>query len=160
MLWPEAGTGRDVGRRPATSSETNASLSRVRRGVKALVTREDQVLLIEERRPRGSTFWTLPGGGLRVGETPRAGLERELAEELRCGVAVDHAVTSCTYHHVTRPGTVTAYTVYTATLEDEPVPNRDEGVTRLRWTTRGSLPSGTLEPFRAVIDGHAARKQD
>jgi 8-oxo-dGTP diphosphatase len=57
-------------------------------GVYALVRRNDDVLLT---RVSGRGFhtgsWTLPGGGLDHGESPRAGLAREVAEE--CGVTAE-----------------------------------------------------------------------
>ena len=52
---------------------------------KAVVRRGDALLLLEERLPDGRTVLDLPGGRLDVGEDVRAGLERELAEELGVG---------------------------------------------------------------------------
>jgi ADP-ribose pyrophosphatase YjhB (NUDIX family) len=54
-------------------------------GVYALVERGDAVLLTRiSERGFHTGSWTLPGGGLDHGESPRAGLVREVAEE--CGV--------------------------------------------------------------------------
>lgn len=52
----------------------------------ALVERDERVLLTRIS-PRGfhSGSWTLPGGGIDHGETPRLALEREVREE--CGIA-------------------------------------------------------------------------
>ncbi|HSX15728.1 MAG TPA: NUDIX hydrolase [Candidatus Saccharimonadales bacterium] len=51
--------------------------------VKAVVKDEQgRILLARER----SGDWELPGGGLDHGEEPRAGLEREIAEEIGCKV--------------------------------------------------------------------------
>ncbi len=44
---------------------------------KAIIWREEQLLLVRE-----NIHWALPGGGLDHGEAARAGLERELQEEL------------------------------------------------------------------------------
>jgi len=54
----------------------------------ALVIRDDTVLLtrISERGHHAGS-WTLPGGGIDHGESPRAALEREVQEE--CGVPCD-----------------------------------------------------------------------
>lgn len=41
----------------------------------------DAVLLIE-RFKEEAHYWTVPGGGVLSGETPAAGVQRELAEEL------------------------------------------------------------------------------
>jgi 8-oxo-dGTP diphosphatase len=51
----------------------------------ALIIRDDQVLLTRiSERGYHSGSWTLPGGGINHGESPRAALEREVHEE--CGV--------------------------------------------------------------------------
>ncbi|HTU25626.1 MAG TPA: NUDIX domain-containing protein [Pirellulales bacterium] len=48
-----------------------------------LLTPECEVLLLRIAPPDGSAkFWITPGGGLESGETSRAGLRRELGEEL------------------------------------------------------------------------------
>jgi 8-oxo-dGTP pyrophosphatase MutT (NUDIX family) len=67
----------------ALADHTPFQLQRV--GVYALVRRGDSVLLTRiSARGYHSGSWTLPGGGLGHGESPRAGLVREVAEE--CGV--------------------------------------------------------------------------
>jgi 8-oxo-dGTP pyrophosphatase MutT (NUDIX family) len=51
----------------------------------ALIVRDDRVLLTRiSERGHHSGYWTLPGGGIDHGESPRAALEREVHEE--CGV--------------------------------------------------------------------------
>ena len=51
----------------------------------ALIVRDDRVLLTRiSERGYHSGSWTLPGGGIDHGESPRAALEREVQEE--CGV--------------------------------------------------------------------------
>jgi 8-oxo-dGTP pyrophosphatase MutT (NUDIX family) len=56
-------------------------------GVKAALVHGDELLLV--RHTYGPDRWELPGGGVRRGEEPLAGLRRELAEEL--GLAVTSA---------------------------------------------------------------------
>ena len=70
---------------------TAASIPNVRPTVRALVLDADERLLLQSyldptvRRPDGlphrTPVWIAPGGGLAPGETPAAGLEREVWEE-------------------------------------------------------------------------------
>ncbi|HXH96606.1 MAG TPA: NUDIX domain-containing protein [Gaiellaceae bacterium] len=54
-----------------------------RRAVRALVLDGvGRTFLMRWRRPHGSTFWVVPGGGLEEGETELEALRRELREEL------------------------------------------------------------------------------
>lgn len=127
-----------------------AGSTRVRIGAKLLATADGRALLIREVRPDGSTFWSLPGGGLRPGESPRAGLRREVAEELGCGVRLHGAVANCAYRHRSDPGTTTVYAVLHGSLVGEPAPVATEGVLECDWTAP-PLPAGTLGPFRTLL---------
>lgn len=49
-------------------------------GVKCLVQYKEEVLLI--RNTYGSKTWTLPGGGMKRGETPLVAITREVSEEV------------------------------------------------------------------------------
>jgi len=46
-----------------------------------------RVLLVEHRK-NGRSYWLLPGGGIRTGETIQAALKRELFEEIHVHVVV------------------------------------------------------------------------
>lgn len=73
-----------------------AALIRVAAGV--LADGSGRVLIA--RRPDGAHaggFWEFPGGKIQAGETPRAALDRELAEEL--GIVVQSASVLLTYRH-------------------------------------------------------------
>ena len=66
------------------SSKTTTAERRpvpVRRGSKALITAGDRLLLVKERHADGTSFWTLPGGGVEPAESMEAALRRELAED-------------------------------------------------------------------------------
>lgn len=133
---------------PEVEFETDAIT--MRRGAKALATAGDRVLLIEERRPDGSTFWTLPGGGLEPGESLRACLQREIAEELQARCDVGAPVTACRYRHTRTPRTVSVYTVFEATIPN-PKPNADEGVLDYDWYRPGNGPPTLLDPVQHML---------
>jgi 8-oxo-dGTP diphosphatase len=50
-------------------------------GVGAVVVHEGRVLLVRRGAPPKPGLWAIPGGGLELGETLRAGAEREILEE-------------------------------------------------------------------------------
>ncbi|QCC47710.1 NUDIX hydrolase [Halobellus limi] len=123
----------------------------VRTGAKALFASRSRVLLIEERRADGSTFWTLPGGGVKPTESLRDGLHRELREELRCAARLSEDVDSCLYRHRTKPDTVTHYTIVSGTLLTSPDPNASEDVVGYEWVDPENPPETTLPPIQDVI---------
>jgi len=133
---------------------------RVRLGAKALLWADDRVLLVRERRADGSTFWTLPGGGIRAGESPTDCLRRELAEELHGRVAVRQPVTTCSYRHRSDPRLTTMYVVFAGRLTDPPVPAWQEGVIDARWVAPEDPPETTLAPFRRVLRRVGSRDRE
>lgn len=124
---------------------------RLRLGTKAVVGTDESILLVREGRSDGSRFWTLPGGGLRGSESFKAGLRREIDEELRCGVEIDKPVGLCLYEHRSRPGLVTMYAVYAGSLTGDVRPNLEEGILGYQWSTP-PLPEDTLEPIKRLIE--------
>ncbi len=54
-----------------------------RRGVRAIVVADSQVLLMRDSDPgvAGSSWWVIPGGGVDADEDVEVALQRELAEE-------------------------------------------------------------------------------
>lgn len=139
--------------RPTPNSASQSRGLRIRFGTKALVRSGGRVLLVRERRANGSTFWTLPGGGLEPGETVRESLVRELREEIACECSVGAIVDRCPYHHSTRPDTMTLYTVFETTLHGQPTPNTDQGVIDCRWSDPTAPPEDTLTPFERLLAG-------
>ncbi|MEF8813597.1 MAG: NUDIX domain-containing protein [Halovenus sp.] len=136
---------------PGRSENAGRAGLRIRPGAKALVSDGERFLLVRERRSDGSSFWTLPGGGVRPGESAEAGLRRELVEELQCRSRVDAATGTFSYRHTSQPDTVSVYTVFGATLQSCPRPNRDEGVLECQWVSATSLPEATLPQVRRTL---------
>jgi len=128
-----------------------------RTGAKLLVTDGHRALLIRERRRNGSTFWTLPGGGVDPGESLDEGLRREIDEELQCDCAIGRPLAVCTYRHATRPDVETSYTVFGGALRSPPSPNPAEDVTDCSWFAPGTFPASLLTPFRTVLQDLVSR---
>jgi 8-oxo-dGTP diphosphatase len=127
----------------------------LRTGAKALITDHDRVLLIKERHGNGSTFWTLPGGGVEPGESFPECLQREIEEEIQCPATVGEAVGRYVYHHTSRP-TTTVYAIFDATLRSEPEPNLTERILDYAWLEPTDLRSTTLDPVAHFIERSVA----
>jgi len=64
---------------------------------KAIIVREGKVLITRDSRDEAT--WELPGGRLNTDEDPRAGLARELYEELGVVLVVEEPVFIGRFHH-------------------------------------------------------------
>lgn len=126
--------------------------SELRYGAKGLAVEGGRVLLSLERRVDGSTFWTLPGGGIQGDETFVEGLRRELKEELDCAARIGDPLTVCSYRHLSLPGTVTVYTIYGCDLLGSPAPNPGDDVLTASWFSPRDLPETTLPPIARAIE--------
>ncbi|QLD87065.1 NUDIX domain-containing protein [Natronomonas halophila] len=124
---------------------------RVRRGVKALVTSGSAVLLVKERHNDGTHFWTVPGGGVRSGESHLQALRRELREELDCEVRIGDTAGAVWYAHRSEAALVSRYTVMDCDIVSRPSPTLREGVSEYRWADPGSLPPRTLPQLRQFL---------
>lgn len=136
---------------PTQHSRSHEAPPDLRDGVKALVSSTDGVLLVKERHASGAPFWTLPGGGLAPGETFRAGLRRELREELRTRSSVGERLTSFRYRHRSQQNTVTEYAVFRCSLRSTPSPVESEGIEACRWAPPDALPVETLPEIRTLV---------
>ena len=85
---------------------------------KAIIVKEGKVLIT--RDSRDETTWELPGGRLNAQEDPRAGLVRELKEELGVDVVVEQPIFIGKFHH-TRDKSDALAVFYKATLGDEAI---------------------------------------
>lgn len=128
------------------------STTQLRYGAKGLVVEDGRVLLLRERRSDGSTFWTLPGGGVRPNETFAEGLGRELREEIDCLAWIGAPEATCRYRHASLPSTVTMYTIHRCDLRGTPVPNEADDVIAASWFPPDALPETTLRPIARSIE--------
>ena len=100
----------------STPQEPQQRLIRV---VGAAIMRDGTVLCAQ----RGSTkslagYWEFPGGKIEVHETPQQALEREIEEELRCGVTVGRKL--CTTQYAYDFGTIELTTFLCHLVHGEP----------------------------------------
>lgn len=135
---------------PPSHEKSTTSGSRL--GAKALFVQDGEVLLIKEGRDDGSSFWTLPGGGVSPGESLRTSLRRELDEELQCTVTCGEPVGSCQYEHTSFGDVTTVYTVFDCSLESQPEANRTEDILECEWVDPDALPNQLLDPFEELLD--------
>jgi 8-oxo-dGTP diphosphatase len=135
----------------------------------ALAVRDDAVLLTRVS-PRGfhSGSWTLPGGGVDHGESPRAALGREVLEE--CGVpcAVGEVLEVDDSHF---DGTAPSgrwedfhgiHLVFAATVPDgvEPCVTETDGTTdAVAWVPLADVASGRVPVLDVVTRALAARER-
>lgn len=127
------------------------SLKRADRVRLAVVTRDGYVLLV--RNWFGRQNWTLPGGGVRGGESSAEAAVRELYEET--GVVVDAAdvelVETSTCNESCAPFSVTIYRV----LLDERCALRPDGtlheIIDQKWCQVDQLPRETALPIGEIL---------
>jgi len=129
--------------RPGTDT-TGSPSTAVRRGAKAIVWSASGTLLVKEEHGDGTTFWTLPGGGVNPEESAAAGLKRELREELQCDAVLGDVISEFWYAHSSSPDTVTRYAVFSAAVLSEITPVRGEGILDAAWLDPDDLPAATL----------------
>lgn len=94
-----------------------------RRRAAAVIVRDGRVLMVHERSRRfgGGEWWTLPGGGLRPGETAEEALRREVFDETGLVVSEARYVLEMPYPS----GMTSVFAV--AVADGEPRLGRDDG---------------------------------
>lgn len=99
--------------------------------VAAVIRRDDGAILISLRRARGERAgqWEFPGGKVEPGETEPAALQREILEELGCGVSVGRLLARTAHRY---PDLEVALAFYDCRLEAGAEP-RCIGVAQVEW---------------------------
>lgn len=123
-------------------------------GVGVLVTRGDEILLIERRGAHGGGTWSTPGGHLDHGEAPEACAAREVREETGIEIAglAFAGVTNDLFpdgrHYVTlwfRARWASGEARAAAPAE----------MSAVGWFRRGAFPSPLFLSLRNLLDGRA-----
>ena len=136
----------------------------------ALVVRNEQVLLTRiSARGHHSGSWTLPGGGVDHGESPREALEREMVEEcgIACTVGVLLDVHDAHFSGTAPSGRHEDFHAVHLVFEAEVAPNSEPRVVEVDGTTDavawvpldqvGSAAYPVLDVVRHALDVHGDR---
>lgn len=107
--------------------------------VGAVIVRDGHVMAAQRGGPGPlSGLWEFPGGKIESGETARAALEREIAEELQCVIEVGDQITTTIYAYDFAEITLTTF--FCALVDGEPTLTEH---TAVRWIRPEDL--NTLE---------------
>ena len=88
-----------------------------------ILNQENEILLVQERKPASYGKYNLPGGHLEIGEKIAAGVKREVKEEVNLEVDPEYLVgifTGVGEHHFVN------YVFYTEIIDQEPEPQSSE----------------------------------
>ena len=108
---------------PLVREAVHATMPRV--VVEGVCLREGRVLLVKGSRGLTEDRWTLPGGFLRFGESPRDGVLREVREEVGVDASVEELIDAHSkLGQHTRLHWVMLF--YRVRIDGEPAPNPDE----------------------------------
>ncbi len=82
-------------------------LPTIRNAVRAVILRDDHILLLRKEYEDGSELYALPGGGQDTGETLEIALRRECLEEIGCDIELHQLLHVADYfkHRQTTPPT-------------------------------------------------------
>jgi 8-oxo-dGTP diphosphatase len=128
------------------------------RVVAAVIERQGRLLICQRRRDAPLALkWEFPGGKLRPSETPRAGLTRELREELGCSTARTGRELWRVRHR---------YSEYADPVEIRffaagplfPAP-RNLAFERIAWAAPAELPGYDFLPADRVLVARLARRE-
>jgi len=133
-------------------------MSPIRIGAKAVIIRDDHVLLIKYQDRRDGHY-NFPGGGIKRGESIRKGLRREVVEETSLDVKVERLLMVGEYDpkkHKRRFGRLHKLTLFflcspkngsEPTLPEKPDPNQ----IGVEWFPLEALPETLLPQYHDLI---------
>jgi 8-oxo-dGTP diphosphatase len=103
-----------------------------------VIERRGAIVMVRRARPPYAGTWDLPGGFLEAGETPEAGLARELREELGVGVRRARLLGFATDRY--GPAGLMVLTAIYRVVPDSWRFAATDDVSEVRWFPRGRLP--------------------
>jgi ADP-ribose pyrophosphatase YjhB (NUDIX family) len=108
----------------------------------AIIRRRGRMLLAKRAYPPYAGTWDLPGGFIEAGETPEAGMRRELREELGVGTRRLRLLGFATDRYGPA-GFPVLTAIYRVTLAPGPIGSADD-VSEVRWFPESKLPFRTI----------------
>jgi 8-oxo-dGTP pyrophosphatase MutT (NUDIX family) len=118
-----------------------------KRGTVCVLTRDDEVLLVRHTYGRRSQ-WDLPGGGLRRGEDPRLGMEREIREELGVEI-VDAQFLGELFERI--GGKHDQLWCFSAPIGDQVIERSAVEIAETRWFARNALPDRHAKYLKRIL---------
>jgi 8-oxo-dGTP pyrophosphatase MutT (NUDIX family) len=126
-----------------------------KRGVKCVLTRGEEVLLV--RHTYGDRrAWELPGGSIKRGEEPLAAARREILEELGLSISDWTALGDFFAEHEHREDTL--YCFHAIVEDGVPVPDRIE-IAEVSWFPSAAPPAPIGRFVRRILSMAAAEAE-
>ena len=109
--------------------------------VGAIVMRNNKVLLVKRGRPPGEGLWAVPGGRVKLGETLKEAVEREVREETGLIVRARNPVYAFDLIERDGEGRIQYHYVVVDLMADyvEGQPSPDDDALEARWVTFEAL---------------------
>ena len=107
------------------------------------VIRGNKLLVV---RAKGSSYFLMPGGKSKEGETEITALKREITEELGCSIDESSIAYLGNFEDLTADGKATvSIDLYTGTLVGEPKPSSE--IEELKWISTDDSINPLLTPI-------------
>ena len=121
-------------------------------GVAAVITRNNQVLLIRRKNVHGSGTWSTPGGHLDFGETPEECAIRETQEEVGIEITNPRFLAATNDIFKAEGKHFISLWMQATYASGEPRVMADDEVAELGWFEWDSLPSPLFIPFENLVN--------